>query len=237
MLDRLHHYSRLSLRRCACAIAALAISVAAQAGPDGPLEPNPENVLTKQPDAIETLQRLMQPGTAMAAQQRPAERRVYRVRHARAKPKAAEPVAAATEAAPATPLPDALSQPFWPNAQASAGMGDITPFIIRTVREMLESEKEPVVLANELSDIDLAAAIPQPAPAAAATDGRAPLETADIETVAGEGGERLNAMIAALTAMLTAMATAPAAWLESLLLMLSGALAALAALFAARRFA
>jgi hypothetical protein len=245
MLDRLHRYSRLSLRHCcACAIAVLAISVAAQADPEGASGHNPDNVLTKQPDALETLQRLLQPGGAAMAAQRPApERRVYRTRTARSKSKAVEPAAATEQApaAPATALPDALSQPFWPNAQASAGMGDISPFIIRTVREMIETESSAVVLANELSDLDLAAsAVPPSAPQVApqtapqtATDGRAPADTADSEPVAADSGESLGAMLAALKAAVPAQGP----WIDSLLLMLAGALAALAALSAVRRLA
>jgi hypothetical protein len=241
MLDRLQRYSRLSLRHCcACAIAVLAISVAAQADPEGASGHNPDNVLTKQPDALETLQRLLQPGGAAMAAQRPApERRVYRTRTARSKSKATEPAAATEQApaAPATALPDALSQPFWPNAQASAGMGDISPFIIRTVREMIETESSAVVLANELSDLDLAAsAVPPSAPQVAlqtATDGRAPADTADSEPVAADSGESLGAMLAALKAAVPAQGP----WIDSLLLMLAGALAALAALSAVRRLA
>ena len=154
--------------------------------------------------------------TATAAAPRPAQR-PQRVRVAKTKVRVI-PVAA--EAAVSEPQP---AEPAWPNAAETVGTGSLTPITVKTVREMIEPAPDTnVVFENELSDIDLAA---QPLltatsdqTSAPVTDGRATAET-DVSEL-----PRVFAMTETMKTF------TQSAWLEPVLLVLAGALAAVSAL-------
>ena len=144
----------------------------------------------------------------------------------RSKKKKANPATAdttnASAAAAQTPASSPSIQSDWPNAAANAGMGDISPIVIKTVREMVEAElADEVVLPNELSDIDLAA---DPAPAnsmaLATTDGRAMADAGDTAHRPGPVASQIASVIE------NAKSLAQVSWIESILLVLTGALAA-----------
>jgi hypothetical protein len=132
----------------------------------------------------------------------------------------------AVEEQPAAQVQEPVAD--WPNAAANVGGAMIAPVTIKTVREQLEPEPEAkLVSENEESDIDRAAqpAIAEATPRepAAGTDGRGMIdhEGAPEQTRVFAMGETMKAVM-------------QSAWLEPILLMLAGALAALSA---ARAFA
>ena len=153
----------------------------------------------------------MRPPTAEAATRNPPKQRA----------RAAKVRKPLEEAEPA-PQP---AIPAWPNAEASAGTGAILPVVVKTVREMAEPEADtPLVHANELSDLDMAAK-PLPAEALTAqaeslgvTDGRAVIDDGDFRE------SRLTAFAETLNSI------GHASWLEALLLAMAGAIAAMTAM-------
>lgn len=140
------------------------------------------------------------------------------------KPVAAQPAPAQE---PSDPPQQQVAEPDWPDAAANVGGAMIAPFTIKTVREQVEPEPDiPIVGENEVSDIDRAAA---PALAASATP--EPAASTD-----GSGATEKNATEQAHVFAMgeTMKAMMQSAWLEPLLLLLAGAIAAFSA---ARLFA
>jgi hypothetical protein len=166
--------------------------------------------------------------TATPAATQPVQR-VRKMRVAKSKkrtaPVAVQAAPAQEQSAPpaqaAPPAQQQTAESGWPNAEANVGGAMIAPLTIKTVREMVEPEA-PVVLENEISDIDraaqpaIAAASESPA-SAASTDGSAAIENDVMEQT------RVLAMGETMRAMLQS------AWFEPILLMLAGAVAALSA--------
>lgn len=186
--------------------------------------PNPENVLVMQSRAGTLFSRWITTPTAEAAARN--AKRAQGVRGAktgiRTTPATEQPAPAATasSAAPAAPAASQSAEPAWPNASANVGGAMIAPLTIKTVREMVEPET-PLVFENELSDIDLAAppklAEARPPAPSATTDGSGAIENDATEQA------RVFAMGETMKAVMQS------AWLEPVLLMLAGALAALSA--------
>jgi hypothetical protein len=176
---------------------------------EGAGAPEPDNVL-QLPSLNGTFSRWIRPPTAEAA---PRNSQNQHARAAKAK-KPAE--AAAPEPEPA-PQPAA---PAWPNAEASAGTGQILPVVVKTVREMTEPEPDtPIVYENELSDLDLAAPPLAAQPEAVdVTDGRA----------IGDDTDFLGNRFAAFAENVKSIGNA--SWLEALVLAMAGAIAAVTAM-------
>jgi hypothetical protein len=174
---------------------------------EGPSVPNPGNVL---PSSVfsDYFARWTRPQTAEAA---PRNTQTQRIRAVKAK-KPVEPVAQA-EPAPA-------AAPAWPNAEASVGLAGIVPVELKTVRQMAEPESEtPLVLENELSDLDIAARpMPIRTEVIAATDGRGTAEEPDFQ------GSRFVAFVENVRAI------GGTSWFEPVLLALAGAMAAVTAM-------
>lgn len=176
---------------------------------EGAAAPAPDNVL--QASSLQgTFNRWMQPPTAEAAPRNIPRQRVR-----------ASAVKKPVEAAAPEPAPPAA--PAWPNAEASAGTGEIVPVVVKTVREMAEAETT-LVHENELSDLDMMAK-PLSAPALATqdetvigTDGRA---------IGGDGDFRED-RLAAFAETLNSIGHA--SWLKALLLAMAGAIAAVTAM-------
>jgi hypothetical protein len=177
--------------------------------------------------------RWVQPQTKEATTRNPQKQRL---RTAKAK----KPL----EAAMPEPAPQPAA-PAWPNAQASAGTGTIMPVIVKTVRELAEPEPDaPLVHANELSDLDMAAKPLAAKPLAAKPLAAKPLApkplpakalTAQAESVGitdgratGDGGDFRESRFAAFAETLNSVVHA--SWLEALLLAMAGAIAAVTAM-------
>lgn len=181
---------------------------------EGASTPNPENALTASPVAS-FLTRFSRPPTAEAA---PRTSQKHRVRASRPKPpvvaQVPEAVAPAAEAAPPEPQPA-----DWPVAHENLGAAGIVPVEIRTVREVVEAQAETAPVAeDELSDLDLSARpISRLADKIPDTDGRGTDEA-----------ERRDSRFAAFAENL--QAAGAISWIEPLLLMLAGAVAALTAM-------
>lgn len=201
------------------AIAVLFISPAAKTQDTN--APNPENVLVMPSRAGTLFSRWTTAPTAEAAARN--AKRAQNVRGAKTKmrtPDADQPAPAASASSAAPAASQASAEPSWPNASANVGGAMIAPLTIKTVREMVQPET-PLVFENELSDLDLAAP-----PALAEARSPAPSATTDgsgaIENDATEQA-RVFAMGETMKAVMQS------AWLEPVLLMLAGALAALSA--------
>ncbi len=173
--------------------------------------PDPGNTLSSSPFA-QFMARFSRPQIAQAAP-RATRPQVPRARVSRPKQPAALPQAAAPAEEPPT------SRPSWPIAQESVGAAGLVPVEIRTVREMVGSETETsLVLENELSDLDISARpISRLDEPISSTDGRASAEE-----------QRSGNRIAAFAENLKAIGAA--AWLEPILLVLAGAIAAVSAM-------
>jgi hypothetical protein len=217
-----------------CSAAALTLLLAApnamsqgagQAAPTASDSGNPFSRWFRMPSAA-TVPATTAPTAAAPATAQPVQR-VRKVRTSRSKPRT-KPVTA--RAAPAqeqkAPPQQPVAEPDWPNAEANVGGPLIVPLTIKTVRQQVEPEPEtPIVLENEISDIDRAA---QPAlaessepaaPPPASTDGRASAE------FAGTTGEP-----PAVFAMSeTIKSIVQLAWLEPLLLVFAGVIATISA--------
>lgn len=211
----------LALRRRRHAIRVVAVAavvfIAPPAWPqnEGTAAPNPENALN--PSVVSNfMARFSRPQVAQAAP-RTTQKHTPRMRASRAR----TPVAAqAPEPATPEPQPQQQAQPEWPNAQDNVGVAGLVPIEIKTVREMILSEPEtPLVQENDLSDLDLAA---RPVSRLDAmfdgTDGRA--NTDDTEP----RGNRIAAFAENFKAI------GGASWLEPVLLVLAGAIAAVTAM-------
>jgi hypothetical protein len=191
-------------------IAALLVSAAGKA--DDLNMPNPENVLVLPSGDGGLFSRWMAAPAAAAMQRR--ERNSQRVGAARRRPIITPPDE------PDKVVPQA-AQPDWPIAAETVGLAAIVPLTIKTVREIIEPEPDmPLVFENELSDIDIAAgpalddtrsAAPQ-----AMTDGSGAIDHETVEQAGIVLGETVKAMM-------------QSAWLEPLLLVLAGLLAAFTA--------
>ena len=202
---------------------------------DGPNQPNPDNVLLNATGAAETLGRWMQPSTAAAA-----TRHRQRVRSARGQAKKTE-VASETSPEPSAPVLAPLT-PFiqiWPQAHtvtsdASEAMTQLSSQDFMRVGEKgdrlisLSGSEDEIVQADELSELDRAAAPLQQPEAAEAraqavafvnTDGRAAPDN-------GETTTPVNRFVAFADSM-KAIPQAP--WFDSVLFVIGGAIAAFAA--------
>ncbi|MET0869009.1 MAG: hypothetical protein ABWY35_12965 [Pseudorhodoplanes sp.] len=178
--------------------------------------PNPENALNS---SVVTgfLSRFSRPQSAEAAPRtihKPTQR--ARISRAKAPIAAPEPEAAAPATEAENPEPP---QRDWPNAQDSVGAAGLVPVVIKTVREMIESESQAsLVQASDLSDLDIAARpITRLDDNLVATDGRA---IADEEW----RGSRIVAFAENLKTI------GGISWLEPILLALAGAAAAVTAM-------
>jgi hypothetical protein len=195
-------------------LAVVVLFLAPAAGTEDSHGPNRDNVLVIPKSAGGWL------GPWTGSRAAAAPRSSQRTQRARAKTKMrAAPVA--TEAAASEPQ---IAEPSWPNAAATVGTATLIPITVKTVREMVEPAPDgaALVFENELSDIDLAARpvlTPTPASSAAvSTDGRAAPENA--------GAEQPHVL-----AMAETMKTfTQSVWLEPVLLVLAGALAAFSAI-------
>jgi hypothetical protein len=188
--------------------------LAPAAGTEEAHAPNPDNVLVIPKGAGGWFGRAMIPAAEAAP------RSAQRPQRGRAKSRMrAAPVAVA--AAVSEPQ---IAESAWPDAAATVGMATLIPITVKTVREMVAPSPEAaLVFANELSDIDLAARplLTQPPPEAstsAYTDGHATPDNNVSEP------PRVFAMTETMKAF------AQSAWLEPVLLVLAGALAAFSAL-------
>jgi len=202
--------------------------IAAPAWPqaDGSGTPNPENTLN--PSVVSNfLARFSRPQVAQAAPRtsqapRTGQKHTPRMRVSRAKASVAvaEPVSSEPPPHEPPPQPQEQAQSEWPNAQDSVGMAGLVPVEIRTVREMVRTEPEaPLVQEHELSDLDLVARpISRLDGMFDGTDGRANPD--DSET----RGNRIAAFAENLKAI------GSASWLEPILLVLAGAIAAVSAM-------
>lgn len=173
--------------------------------------PNPENVLN--PSTIQGfLARFSRPQTAQAAPPRPHRHIVRSTRK-----KSSPPPVVSAQAEPDIATPEAT--PDWPNAQDNLGINGIVPVVIKTVRELAEADAETsVVRESDLSDLDIAAAPPNRlANAIPETDGSA--TQLELEPQAS----RVFAFAENLKI------TGAYSWLEPILLMLAGAVAAFSA--------
>lgn len=153
--------------------------------------------------------------------------RPQRVRIAKTRKRTAPVVIARTTRA--EPVAVQTAEPAgmsWPHAAGNVGLATIAPLTVKTVREMVEPGPEPALaFENELSEVDLAARPVMVAGASAeplvpqSTDGRA-----IAESDAAAEQPRVYAMADAVKAI------TQSAWLEPMLLVLAGALAALSAM-------
>lgn len=177
--------------------------------------PNPENVLVLPKSAGGWLGPWMTVPTAAAA-----PRSAQRAQRVRAKTKV-RTVPVAAEAAVSEPL---AAEPAWPSAAATVGTAPLIPITVKTVREMVEPAPDAtLVFENELSDIDLAARpvlteTSAQTSAAVSTDGRAAPDSNVSEPL------RVFVMTETIKTL------TQSAWLEPVLLVLAGALAAVSAM-------
>ncbi len=191
-----------------------------------------------------------EPAPAPAVQAKRAPRRASRskTRKSRSRAakriKAAPPVQQEVEEPAQTAAPDAPAVTDWPDAETHANTYDLTPFEVKTVREMVEAEvaeleaatqaavieapASPVTAQGEtlldpqdLSPLDMASAdAAQALPVRASTDGR--------------GGGQADTDDSLPPVSLSAFAQdlenpSMTYWLEAMLLMLAGAMAGFAA--------
>jgi hypothetical protein len=140
-----------------------------------------------------------------------------RDRHA-ARPRSPRNPVAAIAPQPVAPELVEPAQTAWPNAQDNVGAAGLIPVVVKTVREMVQPPPEnEAVHANELSEIDLGAGPILRSERIAATDGRASVDE--------------EPRIARLASFADTMKTiGSASWLEPLLLLIAGAMAAAAAM-------
>lgn len=194
-------------------LAVAVLFLAPAAGTEETHGPNPDNVLVIPKSASGGF------GTWISSRAAAAPRSSHRTQRARTKTRIrTAPVAAA--AAISEPQ---TAEPSWPNAAATVGAATLIPITVKTVREMVEPAPDAtLVFENELSDIDLAArpvlsATPASS-AAVSTDGRAMPESDVAEQ------PRVFAMAETMKTF------TQSAWIEPVLLVLAGALAAFSAI-------
>ncbi len=198
-----------NIRLAAVAAAIFFGAVPAWPQNEGATAPNPANAFARSGNTGSVAQHL-RPQAAQATPRR--ERHTPRVRAYSSRKSMA-----AAAAPPAAPEVTESTEWAWPSAQENVGASGLIPVVVRTVREMVEPHPEmPAVHANELSDIDLAAAPVENRHRIATTDGRA---DADEEP----RGFRFAAFVE------NARAVGSIVWLEPVLLVLAAAIAAVAA--------
>ena len=203
---------------------------------DGPNQPNPDNVLLNATGAAETLGRWMQPSTAAAATRHRQRARSSR-REAKKTDVASEtsPEQSAPVLAPLTPYIQIWPQAHTVKSDASEAMTQLSSQDFMRVGEKgdrlipLSGNEEEVVQADELSELDRAAAPLQQQPDAAEaraqavafenTDGRAARDN-------GETTTPVNRFVAFADSM-KAIPQAP--WFDSVLFVIGGAIAAFVA--------
>jgi len=208
--------NRIAIRIVASAAFLLA-AVPGMTQTEGPEVPNPENIFSR-PTMAEGFLRAVQPQSSAEAAPR-AETKRQRMRNS-SRAKVSRPDAISAQSTSTEQQQHGDTSRAWPNAEASAGTGEIVPVVLKTVREILELNSEAeVVHANELSDIDLAAGPPALPIALAATDGSA---SRDAEEPAQ--ANRFSAV------MENVHGITHARWFEPVLLMMAGAIAAVSAM-------
>ncbi len=227
-----HHFSRPFSWLLTCTICIPIALTVVLAAPDA----SAQGLFQQTPAAPSTGAGLLSRLFGTPAAEQPAAQpppRVKKVRAAKRKkrprPVAAQPAPAKQQTAPAqqqsAPSQQESAEAGWPNAAANVGGPMIVPPTIKTVREMIEPEPEtPVVVNDELSDIDLAAqpvaeASPEPeATSPVSTDG---LAEAEPDASVGETS------VLAMSDTIKSIVELP--WLEPLLLAFAGMIATFSA--------